>query len=113
MDPALRIITQLPLRELWRNDGLTTSERTRGLTAEDIRGMLRTSRVHFVIADVGTKPQWIADEKCFDFWKTELQSHLASPETSFALEDFPGNYCYLASEWKGAEIPIVLCEKNH
>ena len=113
MDPALRIVTQLPLRELWREDGLATSARAKNLTTKDVRGMLRAGRVHFVIADVEMKPQWIPDEECFNFWKTEFQSHLTSPETPFQLEDFPGENCYVASEWQGAELPIIVCEMHH
>jgi len=37
MNSKLKIITHLPLRELWRDDGLTLTERGRSLTGCDFR----------------------------------------------------------------------------
>ena len=52
MDNAYKVVTHLPLAELWRDDGFT---RVRWLTAEDIAGLLRVGRVQFVVADVGAR----------------------------------------------------------
>lgn len=47
-------------------------------------------------------------------WKSEVKVHLAQPDAKTHLEDFPGEYCYFASEWK-ADVgePIVLLAKSH
>ena len=53
MDAALKVVTQIPLTELWRDDGFTTTSRVRWLTADDITSLLRAGRVQFVVADAG------------------------------------------------------------
>jgi len=72
MDPKLRIITRLPLTELWRDDGFATATRGRSLTSEDVRRLLRLGPVQFVVADLGAAPQWIPKGECFHFWKNEV-----------------------------------------
>lgn len=115
MDAHLKIVTQLPLLELWRNDGFTSRSRGGGLSQDEISSLLRMGKVQFVIADIGGHLKWIPMDQCYDFWKTEVQPRLAEPTTKVALEDFPENYCYLASEWGGNEEmrPIILIEKHH
>jgi hypothetical protein len=114
MDAALKIVTHLPLRELWRHDGLKTSARIRSLTKDDIRSLLRCGPIQFVVVDVGSSPRWIQPSECFQFWTSEAQPHLAR-EARMILEGFPGGYCYSASEWDGGDpaAPIVVLEKQH
>jgi hypothetical protein len=114
MDEKLKIITQLPLRELWRDNGFKASSRGRRLTADDITGLLRAGAVQFVVADGGSPPRWISLGDCYRFWKEEVKSHLAAGDRA-RLDDFPGCYFYFASEWDGGvEGPaIVLLEKYH
>lgn len=114
MDAKLRIITRLPLAELWREDGFETSERGRSLTGEDVRQLLQLGPVQFVVADVGAAPQWISERECFHFWKNEVRPHLAS-DGIVRLDEFPGAYCYFAFRWepRTPELPIVVLEKNH
>ena len=98
MDADLKDETQLPLTELWRDDGFNTISRDRWLTVDDITCLLRVGRVQFVVADVGASPRWIPLRDCYDFWKREAQPHLAAPESCPSLDDFPDDYCYFASE---------------
>jgi len=114
MDAALKVVTQMPLTELWRDDGFTTTSRVRWLTADDITSLLRAGRVQFVVADVGVSPRWIPLGECYDFWKREAQPHLAAPESRASLDDFPDGYCYFASEWSSQDgAPIIVCERHH
>jgi hypothetical protein len=114
MDVQLRIVTRLPLEEVWRDDGFATTSRRRELSKDDITELLRAGLVQFVIADVGAALQWIQLHDCYQFWKDEAKPHLAS-ESAAVLENFPGEYCYFASEWdNGAGLPrIVVLEKAH
>jgi hypothetical protein len=114
MDAALRIVTHLPLHELWRDDGLKTKARIRSLTEDDIRSLLRSGTTQFVVVDVGASPCWIQPRECFQFWKNEAQPHLAR-EARVILEEFPDRYCYFASQWDGGDpaSPIVVLEKQH
>jgi hypothetical protein len=114
VDANLRIITHLPLVELWRDDGFSTTKRGKFLTREDVRRFLKSGAVQFVVADVGAAPHWIPQGDCFRFWKDEAKTHLAS-EAKARLEEFPGEYCYFASQWEPQrpQAPIVVLEKHH
>jgi hypothetical protein len=114
MDHALKVVTQLPPRELLRYDGLETYARIRSLTEDDIRDLLRSGPIQFVIVDVGSPPYWIQLTECFQSWKSEACPHLAK-KTQVVLEEFPGGYDYFASQWDGGDpaTPIVVLEKQH
>jgi hypothetical protein len=62
MDLHLRVVTRLPLGELWRSDGTIIEDRTRGLEAKDIAESLRIGSIEFVVADVGQPLNWIAPD---------------------------------------------------
>lgn len=114
MDIAHRIVTRLPLEELWRPDGFKTTVRGKSLTEDDIRSLLRSGPIQFVVVDVGVSPVWIEPGECFKFWKGEAQPHLAR-DAKAVLDEFPGCYCYFASHWDAVETaaPIVVLEKQH
>ena len=114
MDTSAKLVTRLPLVELWRENGSKTTSRLRWLCQEEIQIILRAGTVQFVVADVGQIPTWIPLTACYDFWKKELKPHLAKPEIEAILQDFQGDYCYYASEWENPDgPPIVVCEKSH
>ena len=112
VDADLRIVTHLPLRELWRVDGFSTTTRGKSPTHEDVRRFLSLGPVQFVIADVGAR--WVPLRDCFHFWKNEARPQLAS-RVGVSLDQFPGGYCYFASQWEGRELeaPIIVLERQH
>lgn len=100
------------MSELWNEDGTHQALRLRDLGIEDLPILLRSGPVKFVVANIGSPLRWIPVNKSYDFWKNDVQSHLANSNAS--LEDFDGNYCYFASEWKvDGEPPIVVLAKAH
>ncbi len=114
MDPKLRIVTSLPLSELWDvTNGVYKKHREIG--THELRELLKIESVQFVIADSGHKLEWIDTSNCFIFWKDAVQRHLAQPDQHCTLEDFPDNFFYFASEWR--HVPsntcVVLLEKYH
>jgi hypothetical protein len=114
MEWSKRFITELPLQSLWNDSGLVEASRCRDLSAIQLRELLRQGPVRFVVADVGTKPRWVPEAGCFDFWKSEVQAHLAEPDQEVHLERFPAGYCYFAAEWRGASgSPIVVLRRCH
>ena len=114
MNPELRHVSQMPLSELWNDSGVVAAEKVRELGLSEIASMLRTVRVRFVVADIGHHLQWISSEHCYEFWKSEVKPHLAQPDAKIYLEDFSGEYCYFASEWKpDLGEPIILLAKSH
>jgi hypothetical protein len=113
VDANLKVVTQLPLRELWRDDGFSTTTRGKPLTHDDVRAFLASGRVQFVVADLGVAPRWIPASECFEFLKKETKPHLASDTRAF-LNELSGGYCYFASQWGGeTTTPIVLLKKHH
>jgi hypothetical protein len=104
----------MPLRELWDDLGPVQATRSSELTIEDIRSLLRQGPLRFVVANCGHRPRWVAEKDRFSFWKSEVQAHLADPDTPASLEDFPGEYSYFASLWAAdAGTPIVQLEMQH
>jgi hypothetical protein len=114
MDASLKVVTHLPLRELWRSDGFSSTSRGRALDRTEITGLLRGGPAHFVIVDVGFSPQWIEISDCYRFWKEEARDHLSSAESKRIPGEPRHGYVYFASEWIGDEnAPIVVLEKHH
>jgi hypothetical protein len=115
MDAVLKIVTHLPLQQLWRGSEFITSARGKSLTRADITGLLRAGPVQFVVVDVGVAPRWMELGDCYDFWKGEARPHVADPASGAALKDFPDEYCYFASQWESEHVaaPIVLLAKHH
>jgi hypothetical protein len=114
MRPEDRIITRLPLQELFDGTGPVDAVRQRDLSVDDIRELLRDRPFRFVVATVGSKPVWVAEADQFAFWKTEVVPHLAGSVSEGELDKFAGGYCYFASEWlQPDETSIVLLEVAH
>jgi len=115
VDPARRIVTQLPLRGLWRDTGTIDASWARSVSSSDVRDLLRKGALHFVVVDLGRKPRWIELEDCYRFWLDEAQHHLLEPDARLIPDQMPGVYCYRASEWQGTDAvaPIVVLEVCH
>jgi hypothetical protein len=102
-----RVVAQLLLNELWDDTGALSAAHHRDLTAAEVRDLLRAGPVRFVVANVGASLRWVAASECFRFWTDEVQSRVGDPAGA-RLEDFPGGYCYFASEWGPVEGPPVV-----
>jgi hypothetical protein len=114
MDIKDKVVTRLPLQELWTTSKTLEHRRKRKLKKDDIKGIIKTNPVEFVFADVGHKLHWTNKGECFEIWKREIEKHLIENNEKINLEDFPDNYGYLASEWTDDQaLPIVLLEKLH
>jgi len=108
------VISRLPVEEVWADQSLVSTVKIRDLDASDIVDLLRSAVVRFVVADVGKPYEWIPSKDRFEFWKNEVKVHLVAPESKAVLEDFPGEYCYFASEWKSYDgDTIILLSKAH
>lgn len=113
MDVNIRVVTRLPLEELWRDDQSAIGFHQRGLTTDEISQLLREGPVEFVVAEVGRALQWITPEDRYEFWKNEVKPHLAN-QSQIVLDDFPASYCYIASEWSSEAVAqIILLERHH
>ena len=114
MKPARRVVTSLPLSELWNDRGPVSGKRERYLNHAELREVLRSDAVCFAVADVGHNLRWLSAQACFDFWKTEVSCRVAEPNMSIDLDRYPGRYCYFASAWATIDDgSIILLERIH
>jgi hypothetical protein len=114
MFPADRMVTVLPLRELFDETGPVEATRGSDLSAVDIRERLGDPLLRFVIASVGAKLRWYAKPEVFAIWRDEVRPRLAYPEARVSLDEYPGGYCYRASEWTLSDgTTVVVLECHH
>lgn len=113
--PLGPIVTGMPVERIFGEGGEIEARRQRFLSKDALRELLRRYPVEFMVADVGTPLKRIEVRRRHEFWKSEVEGHLVNdPDSGFRLEDFPGEYAYVASEWSGRnQTPIVLLEKHH
>ena len=113
MHPDQKVVTQLPLDQLWSGASVISTTKVRDVGSKEIVELLRSGLVRFVVANVGEALNWVPKDEVFDFWKNEVRPHLADVE-QVSLDDFPDSYCYFASEWKAddGEV-IILLSKAH
>jgi hypothetical protein len=113
-----RVVITIPMKAIWQEDGSPTTERVAFLSAPEIKQLLRSGPVRFVIADVGKPLRWVPPGTCFDFWKTEVKDNLCGDASKLLLDAYPASYCFAASLWKdiaepASVYPIILLEKRH
>jgi hypothetical protein len=117
MHPANRIVTQIPLSELWDQGGILQATRGDALDREQLRRLLQAGAVRFVVADAGLPLRWVPESECHVFWKLDVRPHLVDePERPFDIYHFSQGYAYVATAWSSAESaapPIVLLERHH
>ena len=70
MRPDQRIVTKMPLTELWDDGGTLAGERVRNLDQADLVDLLRSGPVQFLVADAGLKLRWIPTPQRCEFWKS-------------------------------------------
>ena len=108
-----RIVTRLPLAELWDERGTFAHGRARNLTGGDVKELLRAREVRFVVADCGLKLDWMPANRTWEFWRN-VKPAIADPRKPIILEEFPGEAAYTASEWRGRDGEcLIVLEKHH
>jgi len=106
-------ITQTPLTSL-RTEAGEDLHRVGDVITADVKNLLSTTVVGFVVAEVGKPLRWISEEERFRFWKSDAQAHIADEEKR-SLDDSPNGYFYFASQWRtdDAASVVILLEKHH
>ena len=110
MDPGLRRVTTLPLRELWDQSGTREARAVRDdLTENDVRQLLRRGPVQFVEIMMSERPNWIPLDERFEFLEGTFatEADAVGSEERIYTDEFP---VYTASEWAiaGETTPIVV-----
>jgi hypothetical protein len=112
MKSTHKIVARTPISQLWDDEGVVSTRKLKSMKRSDVEELLQKSQVHFVVINIGFKPQWVITENCYDFWKNEAKPNLCDDEC--ALEDFPNGYMYFASEWESTiGHPIVVLTMYH
>jgi hypothetical protein len=113
LNPDQRIVTKIPLAEVWDESGSLSDERIRNLDQNNLAELIRAGPVKFVVADCGFKIRWIPTQQQFEFWKT-VRHQIADPAKPILLKQFPNEIAYVASEWRGRTGEcFILLEKHH
>ena len=117
VNPAQRVVTQLPLVELWDDRGPIAARREQSLTTQQLRVLIQGPPVRFVVADAGLPLRWIPEAERFVFWKAEVRPRLVEhPEHPIDVFVYPEGRAFVASEWVTDDLvssPIVLLECYH
>ena len=114
MNGAEKVVTRLPLEQLWNESGDLNAQRVViGLSAADVAELIKTGAT-FVVADVGLPLRWIDPVHRFEFWKTDVKPRLAGSDEPAFLDRFPGGYCYFASQWRLPDrLSLIVLERHH
>lgn len=117
MQPDQRVVVAIPLSESWDDSGDLPLTKMRNVGRGHVTDLLRQGPVRFVVADCGAPLSWIPSDDAFSFWKTEVRPRLVEPDKAvlgFRLKDYPGEFCYVGTEWCGnGASPVILLEKHH
>jgi len=114
MRPSLRVVTRIPLRELWDERGTLQAVRGERIGPSEITEMARRGPFQLVIAAIPAPLQWVPIQERFVVWKKVKTHVLPRAATRVRLEDYDGEYFYIASLWTTADsTPIVLLEMHH
>lgn len=111
-----KIVTTIPLQALWTCAEDLHATRGRSLNAASISSLLHSWAVEFAVADCGKPLKWVSGNDTFSFWKAEAKLRIVeSTDGKIVPDEYPGGYCYVASEWTEdqAERVIILLEKYH
>ncbi len=116
MDPADRVVTRLPLSELFDKAGPVSARRLHQLDERGVRDRLRDPSTRFVVARGSEPLVWLnSGEETFGFWKTEVRPRLWPPEQfGVFLEELPGERAWVASLWAlEGHASVVVFEEHH
>jgi hypothetical protein len=119
MTPEQRVVTTLPLTELWDAAGPLAAQRGPRVGDPDIRKLLGLrNAVQFVVADARRQPlRWVPLAEARAFWRREVEPRIVPADAvQFDHDSYPGRYCYVATRWtrdEQASPPLVLLERHH
>lgn len=115
MAPWLRIVTRMPLDQLWTPSGLTRHIRGTALGAAEVEARLTASQDYQLVeARMGSQLRWYPRGH-YGFWQKKARRHAAEPDEVRPLDDFPDSHCYFISEWHdaGTGDGVLLFEEHH
>jgi hypothetical protein len=118
MRPDQRVVTTMPLTEIWDSAGPIPARRGPRIGDPEIRALLqRVGPVQFVVADaVGAPLRWVPVAETRAFWRFEVRPRIVLADAvRFDCDSYPGRYCYVATAWTRDapdSLPLVLLERH-
>ena len=101
----------------WGQEDDVAAARERTLGRADVKALLQSAPVQFVVADVGKPLRWVPREERFVFWKADACDHIVeNPHHPIDIYAYPEGYAYVASEWAADDVgssPIIVLERHH
>lgn len=120
MDHSKKIVTHIPLVEIWSPRGPLVAKRIRYLDASDTATALARGKMlsptRLAVADLGVPLHWLDPVEIPTFWENEARGRIVDPSAArFRLDEYPGEYCFTVSEWREPESssPIYVFERHH
>lgn len=113
MEPSQKIVTRIPLTELWNDRGSLVCERIGNIDRVELTNLVATQSVQFIVANCGCQLNWIPLQETLVFWKS-IRNQIADPRKPISLGQFPNESAYIASQWRGANMEcLILLEMHH
>ena len=79
MLPEQRVVTVLPLPELWNDRGPVVATRGAALGEPEIAQLMAEAGATFVVADVGHALAWVPGHERFAFWRRDVKGRVVAP----------------------------------
>jgi len=109
-----KIVREIPLQAIWNENGYVTNNKISYPTLPEIKQLLKSDKIQFVVANVGDRLQWIPKSDTYTFWKNKVQINLIENPEHIILDLLPNEFGYLASHWKtDGGLDIILLEMYH
>jgi hypothetical protein len=114
MTQAQRIVTKIPLDELWTDSSTLAYERQEYLTERQVQELILQGDLALAEASCGLKLSWISPDSALEFFKKQIKGHVIDDPDRIILEEYEDHWCYLASLWRDAEgQKLILLETYH
>ena len=114
MTQAQRIVTKIPLDELWNDSAMLAYERQEYLTERQVQDLVFKGDIAVAEASCGLKLSWVSPNSALEFFKKKVKGHIVDDTDRIILTDYEDEWCYLASVWVDANgQKVILLETYH
>lgn len=114
MTQAQRIVTKIPLDELWTDSEIVSYKRQEYLTERQVQELVFKGDIAVAEASCGLKLSWVSPNSAIEFYKKQIKGHIVNDPDRIILADYEDEWCYLASLWSSADgQKAILLETYH
>jgi hypothetical protein len=97
----VRVVTSLPLSELWSTRGIVPASRSSSLDPLGVLNELLAGPPSIVVAEIGRILLWVPPAASFEAWTRTFRAHAVDPDAAFDPASLPDGYAYVPSLWLG------------